>query len=325
MGRKPKLPESTKPAEWTTPEELIDVQRLVKRLRKKWKWTYTGPYDPMQHLVDKTLIGLEIKTGGDVDSITGTVKALRYFKASERMYCDLWINSMQIEKNICLSENAFFLTENGKRDWDAVLSRSMAPKIFELESAPEGTDCWLDDVTINGLFYTGQQETLKKEKNDPTTRDRNYFLVRSTAYQAAAEAVENGTEIDEQMDLEYLVKEEGDNEERFRLLIPACSGTHWSLLVVDIVHQQEAWEDTSVPYINVQVVDSLRPVVNINEGTRVVSVPARVSYVLLKPCSAADNYLCFFSDADAKGDPQNAGFYLQAFEDGLSNRYKNLV
>ena len=320
MVRKPPLPKCNKPVAWKTPEEANDVKGLMKNLRKKWKWSCMGSYDPMQHVIDRTLIGLEIKTGTEVDSITGTVQRLRYFKPSDSIYCDLWVNSMQVEKNICLSSNAFFLTANGKKDWDSVLSGDTAPKMIELQSAPEGKDCWLDDTEIDGIFYTGQQETLKKEKMDPSTRDRNYFLVRSIAYQAAAKAVENGTEVDEEMELDYLVKEEGDDENRDRLIIPAGSGTHWSLLVVNIVNCS-----STERHISVQVVDSLHPVADVDKGTRTFSVPGKVSYFLLKPCSAANNHLCFFSDADAKGDPQNAGYDLQAFEDGLSRGCKNLV
>ena len=287
MVKKPPLPHSTKPIEWKTTEELEEVKKHVEELRKKWKWTYTGQYDPLTHLIDRTLIGLEIRIGDQVDSLRGTVKSLKYFSFRDTMYCDLWINSMQVEKHVCLSDSPFYLTAMGKKNWEDVLSRktesSTTYKGIELQLAPDNIDCWLDDIEIDGLFYAGQQAILQKEKERPTTRETNYFLMRSTVYHAALKAIENDLDIDEEMDLLHLMKEEGDKELRCRLLIPAGSGSHWCLLIVNIFYEQEVdllWTPAARE-INVQVVDSLRAVVDADLRQRAVFVPGKVSFVFL--------------------------------------------
>ena len=262
MARKPRPPKDSDSRPWSSEEQRQNVARIVKRLRRVWR----GYDKELTHLLNRTLIGLEISYQGDLDSMIGTVKSLEYFAPSDVVYCTIWINP-DLEETFIITGCPFRLTKQGREDWEKAVDG-----VRPLENAPNGVDWWLQDTELDGFIFMLVQKISERERLAPVgkesamERERNFFPVPSHVFENAT----HGNEI-EAMTVDAVVSQLGDGFPRDRLLAPACiDQSHWILLEIKL--------DTNPA--QVRIIDSLRPV--ISEQTRATCPSEKVKQAWLR-------------------------------------------
>jgi hypothetical protein len=131
MGRRPSRPTPDHSIlSWKSEQERNAVDGIVSKLRGLRP--LSDRTLEMALLLDRTLIGLQISArfGDIVEPYVGTVKSLEYFASRERVYCTLWLNSMQEEKFVIADsqvDSLFTLTKKGKEDWEEAVGLKPNP------------------------------------------------------------------------------------------------------------------------------------------------------------------------------------------------------
>jgi hypothetical protein len=252
MARKPPIPCCE--AEPWPDSVILKVKALVTQLRRKWKVPAPkhGRSDALTHLLNKTLVGLQISFSTDKTNRTvGIVSSMSWFPSSQSVYAKVFVNK-EDRRDVNLTEGAAFtVTAEGRKAWEkAVKENQQQVDAEEVENVLVNTESkpkrkvpeeWLSDEHVNG-FVNLFRRHLDGESE--------YFPLTCWPFQSAAVPHGNLS-----LDLTTEIEEAGGGRERLKLVAPAnFSDSHWIGLEVIFVRGNS---DVN-PSRKVTVFDSLR-------------------------------------------------------------------